>query len=154
MDIKSGVLRHPQIISLLEEHLSDMHATSPAESVHALDLTKLSTPDISFYSAWHEDTLLGCAAISQHCDKMAEIKSMRTTQASRNKGVAKALLNHLIETAKNRGYDELYLETGTMDYFKPARALYKSFGFTPCEPFADYQHDPNSTHMVLSLTKA
>jgi putative acetyltransferase len=151
MDIKSGILNHPQIISLLEEHLADMHATSPAESVHALDLKKLNTPDITFYSAWRNEQLLGCAAIKQHSPSMAEIKSMRTVHTARNTGIAKQLLHRLISDARTKGYRKLCLETGSMAFFEPARQLYRSFGFDTCPPFADYQPDPNSTFMQMSL---
>ena len=59
-------LSHPQVHALLEEHLEDMRATSPPESVHALDLSGLKHPTITFFSAWENDELLGCIAIKQH----------------------------------------------------------------------------------------
>lgn len=144
-------LSSPEIAALLKEHLADMHATSPAESVHALDLEKLKQPDITFYSAWRGKDLLGCAAIKHHSSDLAEIKSMRTSKVARSQGVASRLLQHVIELAMAKHYQVLSLETGTQDYFQAARNLYTKFGFVECDPFADYQTDPNSAFMTLSL---
>lgn len=146
-----GLLESPAVIELLQGHLDDMYATSPPESVHALDVSKLQAPDIRFWSAWQGDTLVGCVALKQHSPLMAEIKSMRSAPAARGKGVGRALLQFLLEQARHRGIRELYLETGSMDFFLPARTLYQSAGFTYCSPFADYPEDPNSLFMTKAL---
>jgi putative acetyltransferase len=76
---------------------------------------------------------------------------MRTASAHRRKGVAKQMLQHLLEEARRHGYTRVSLETGAMDFFLPARTLYVSFGFAPCPPFADYRDDPNSVFMTREL---
>ncbi|WP_234493774.1 GNAT family N-acetyltransferase [Vibrio maritimus] len=151
MDIIKDDLKGSQIKALLQEHLDDMYATSPAESVHALDIEALRQSNIEFWTAWRGEDLLGCIALKALDAKHAEIKSMRTSHQARGKGVAKSLLAHLEKEAEQHGYARLSLETGTEDYFTAARALYLSHGFVECEPFADYVLDPNSTFMTKTL---
>ncbi|MFZ3408463.1 GNAT family N-acetyltransferase [Vibrio chagasii] len=140
-----------EVIELLEEHLADMYATSPPESVHALDVDALKSPEITFFSAWKDSQLLGCVAIKELDAKHAELKSMRTSQCARNTGVASQLLQYVLDTASNRQYQRISLETGSEEYFKPARNLYEKFGFGYCEPFADYELDPYSQFMSIEL---
>lgn len=147
--------RH-DVRQLLSEHLADMFATSPAESVHALDHSALSAPSITFWTARDAGDLLGCGALklldpSPGSAKDGEIKSMRTTAKARGRGVATLLLRHILDDARARNLERLYLETGTDDYFAPARRLYARNGFTECPPFADYVLDPNSVFMELRL---
>ena len=151
MQIKVDKLSHPAVAKLLEEHIDDMNATSPPESVHALNREELQHPDTIFWTSWKENELLGCAAIKPISDSHIELKSMRTIAEARNKGVASALLLHIIVQVKNDGYQRISLETGSMSFFKPARELYKKFGFKYCSPFANYQPDPNSNFMTLEL---
>jgi putative acetyltransferase len=151
MRIELDDLTRPQVHALLQEHLDNMHAWSPPESVHALDLSKLRSPDISFWSAWEESTLVGCGALKQLTPSHGEVKSMRTPTALRRRGAGRALLAHIVAQARSRGYRRLSLETGTQAGFQPAQTLYRSFGFTPCGPFADYRDDPNSFFMTLRL---
>lgn len=150
-DIRLDDLSGEQIITLLEEHLADMQATSPPESKHALSLSDLKGASIKFWTIWDNDNLAGCAAYKAIDSTHAEIKSMRTTSSYKNQGVASKLLNHLIKDAKVNGYKILYLETGSMEYFKAARCLYKKHGFTYCDPFSDYIDDQNSQFMRLNL---
>ena len=133
---------------LLEEHLTDMYATSPPESVHALHMNALKHSAITFWSARENRVVLGCVALKALTLTHGEIKSMRTADKGRNRGVGSALLTHLIHQAKQRGYQQLSLETGSMEYFAPARRLYHKFGFEYCGPFADYAWDPNSCYMT------
>ncbi|EGQ8521349.1 GNAT family N-acetyltransferase [Vibrio parahaemolyticus] len=151
MRIEIDDLERPQVLALLEEHLQDMYATSPPESVHALDVSKLKLPSITFWTGWDGEQLLGCVAMSQLEDGHAELKSMRTTPSARKLGVASRLLNHVIEQAKHQGIQRLSLETGSMAFFEPAHRLYEKHGFVYCEPFGDYQPDPNSRFMTLAL---
>ncbi|EPD5572473.1 GNAT family N-acetyltransferase [Vibrio parahaemolyticus] len=151
MRIEIDNLERPQVLALLEEHLQDMYATSPPESVHALDVSKLKLPSITFWTGWDGEQLLGCVAMSQLEDGHAELKSMRTTSSARKQGVASRLLNHVIEQAKHQGIQRLSLETGSMAFFEPAHRLYEKHGFVYCEPFGDYQPDPNSRFMTLAL---
>ena len=151
MDIRIDDLSGPEIVELLQEHLRDMHRVSPPESVHALDIESLRKPEITFWTIWDAGILAGCGAIKELDPQHAEIKSMRTASSHRHKGVAKQLLQHLLDEAKQRGYTRVSLETGSMDFFMPARALYASFGFKNCSPFSDYIADPNSVFMTKEL---
>jgi putative acetyltransferase len=149
--IRVDDLSGPQIRALLEEHLRNMHELSPPESVHALDLEGLRSPGITFWTAWSGDELLGCGALKQLDSRHGEVKSMRTATAHRRKGVARAMLVHIMGEARRRGYTRLSLETGAPSAFEPARRLYASFGFAYCGPFADYTDDPYSVFMSIAL---
>jgi putative acetyltransferase len=152
--IQIDALTHPKVAVLLQQHLDDMYATSPAESVHALDLETLRKPDITFWTAWQQQELLGCGALKTLSTQHAEIKSMRTAREYLRKGVAAGILEHIILQAKARKLQHLSLETGSQPFFQPAIALYQTYGFTFCEPFADYKYDPNSKFMTLALGSA
>jgi len=141
----------PDVHALLEEHLRSMYQLSPPESVHALDVSRLKGPDITFWSVRDGDTLLGCGALKEIDPEHGEVKSMRTPQALRRRGAGRAVLIHILSEARRRGYTRLSLETGSMDAFLPAQKLYESFGFTYCGPFADYKPDPYSVFMTLAL---
>jgi putative acetyltransferase len=125
-----------------------MYNISPPESVHALDLDGLRKPEITFWTVWSGIELLGCGALKELDAHHGEIKSMRTAGAHRRKGVARAVLIHIISEARNRGYTRLSLETGSQPAFEPARRLYESFGFRECGPFDGYTEDPNSVFMT------
>jgi putative acetyltransferase len=151
MLIRVDDLTAPEVHALLDEHLRNMHEITPPESVHALDLTGLRAPEITFWTAWSRGALLGCGALKEHDPTHGEVKSMRTAAAHRRRGVGRGLLSHIIAEARARGYTRLSLETGAMEAFAPARRLYESFGFTCCAPFADYADDPNSVFMSRAL---
>lgn len=151
MIIKLDDLRGAKIAVLLQEHLQAMHALSPRESVHALDIEALRQPGISFWSAWEQDELLGCGALWELDATHGEVKSMRTAAAHQRKGVARALLMHILEQAQARGYQRLSLETGSMKEFLPSQTLYRSLGFEFCPPFGAYAPDPNSVFMSKVL---
>ncbi|MFE4194616.1 GNAT family N-acetyltransferase [Paenarthrobacter sp. NPDC056912] len=142
----------PDVHQLLSEHLADMFATSPAESVHALDHSALSHESITFWTAREDGVLLGCGALKMLSDGHAEIKSMRTTASARGRGVATLMLEHIVAEAGRLGYDRVSLETGTEEYFAPARRLYARHGFTECPPFGDYTLDPHSVFMELAVS--
>lgn len=140
--------------ALLDEHLRDMFATSPAESVHALDQTALEAPGITLWAAREEGRLLGVGALKDLGRGHGEIKSMRTSEEARGRGVAAEVLRHLVSQASARGWTRLSLETGSQDYFAPARRLYARHGFVGCEPFGEYGVDPSSVFMTLDLARA
>lgn len=140
-----------EVAAFLGEHLTDMYATSPAESVHALDVAALQAATVTFWTARLDGVLLGCGALKEIAPDHGEIKSMRTTSAARGRGVGAALLGHVVATAQARGYARLSLETGTQEYFAPARRLYLRHGFTSCGPFGDYTLDPNSAYFTREL---
>lgn len=151
MDIKIDDLTGAEVAELIGEHLHGMTLNSPPESIHALNLEQLRKPEITFWSGWEDNQLLGCGALKELNGQHGEIKSMRTSSSHLRKGVAKQLLHHIIEEAKQRGYQRLSLETGSMDAFEPARRLYESFGFQYCLPFSDYIEDANSVFMTMEL---
>ena len=149
--IKNDDLRGAQTIALLEAHRQNMFEHSPPEYVFALDLEGLRQPEITFWSAWESDEILGCGALKELGTTQAELKSMRTVAAHLRKGVAAKILEHIIAVGRSRGYTHLYLETGTAAAFKPAHALYERHGFVTCGPFGDYLEDPHSVFMCLDL---
>jgi putative acetyltransferase len=149
--IRIDDLRGPEITVLLEEHLRHMRRVSPPESVHALDLDGLRVPTITFWTVWEGERLAGCGALKELDPHHGEIKSMRTADALLRRGVAAFVLQHLFGEATRRGYRRLSLETGAMEYFEPARRLYRRFGFELCRPFADYVDDPNSVFMTMKV---
>lgn len=139
------------MLALLEEHLSDMYATSPPESVHALDVKALKASNNTFFSGWKQQQLAGCVAIKTLDTHSAELKSMCTAKPFRGCGVASQLLLFALEHAKMKEFSSVSLETGTQDYFFAARTLYKKFGFVDCGPFGSYSIDPNSHFMTRAL---
>jgi putative acetyltransferase len=154
MRIEIDDLSRPAVHGLLNEHLANMYELSPPESVFALDLSKLKSPDITFWTAWEGDDLLGCGALKELNARHGEIKSMRTPAKLRGRGAGRAVLGRIVETARERGYTLLSLETGTHPAFLPAQQLYRSAGFHECGPFADYEEDPHSLFMELRLAAA
>lgn len=142
--------RRDDVRALIAEHLADMRARSPEGSVHALDIEALVAPGMTFWTARREGALLGTAALKA-LSVDGELKSMRTSHAARRTGVARLLLEHAIAAAAARGWRRLWLETGSQEFFTPARSLYASRGFVECEAFEGYTPDPASTFMVLRL---
>ena len=151
MEIRVDDLSGPEIAELLQEHLRNIHLHSPPGSVHAMDLSRLRSPDITMWTAWEGAELLGCGALKELDAQHGEIKSMRTAYRHLRKGIATALLRHILDEARKRSYRRLSLETGSMAAFAPARNLYARFGFRYCGPFADYVEDPNSVFMTREL---
>ena len=154
MKIETDDLSRPAIWALLEEHLRDMHALGPPESVHALGLEALRRPEMTFWSAWEGELLLGCGALMALGNRHGEVKAMRTPDARRRTGAGRALLMHIVEVARARGYERLSLETGSVAAFTPAHRLYESVGFVRTGPFGDYTPDVNSVFMTLTLAPA
>lgn len=151
MIIRPDDLRGPEMARLIRAHLQEMHRHSPPESVHALGLEALRQPGVTVWSAWEGMALLGCGALKELDPAHGEIKSMRTATPHLRKGIAAALLAHIMDEARRRNYTRLSLETGSPAAFLPARALYARFGFEECGPFADYMADPYSVFMTRSL---
>lgn len=145
-------LARPAVRALLREHLADMTASSPAESMHALDLDGLLAPGMSVWTAWDGAELAGCCALKDLGEGHGEIKSMRTVPTLRGRGVAATMLGHLAAEARARSWHRLSLETGSQDEFAPARRLYARHGFVAGPPFGDYLPDPNSVFMSRDLS--
>jgi putative acetyltransferase len=155
MHIKIDDLQGPEIYALLKEHVRDLALHSPPESCHALDIHALRQSDITFWTAWSDQSsaaqLLGCGALKQLDAQHAELKSMRTDAAHLQKGVAQAILSHILQEAQERGYRRISLETGSVQAFVPALSLYAKNGFITCGPFAGYGLDPFSVFMTKVL---
>ncbi|MEM8809983.1 MAG: GNAT family N-acetyltransferase [Cyanobacteria bacterium P01_G01_bin.38] len=151
LHIREDDLTGKEIAAFLQEHLDEMNEITPPESVHALDLGALRAQNITFWSVWQHHTLVGCGALKELDASSGEIKSMRTAKAHRGRGIASRMLEHIIQAAEQRAYNCLYLETGAMPEFSPARALYTRYGFEYRGPFADYTDDPNSVFMTKTL---
>jgi putative acetyltransferase len=144
-------LSRPSVVALVEEHLRNMYELSPRDQVFAFAASKLKAPDISFWTAWDGELLLGCAALKELSSTQGEIKSMRTPSRLRRTGAGRALLKHIIDVARSRAYGVLFLETGRHPAFLPAQTLYGGAGFKPCGPFGPYRENGNSVFMSLTL---
>jgi len=143
--------RSPDVLALLERHFEFNRRHSPPEDVHALDASELAGDDVTFFSVREDGALLGMGALKQLDAAHVEVKSMHTTAAARGRGVARAMLAHLVETARASGYTRISLETGNQDAFAPARALYASLGFVPCAAFNGYWEDSTSVFLTMEL---
>jgi putative acetyltransferase len=151
LEFRDDDLSGPETQALLNAHLAHSAESTPDGFRFALDLDSLRTPDITFWTVWENQTLLGCGAMKEHGPTLGKIKSMHTASAHRRKGAAAAMVTHMICEAQSRGYMRLRLETGTEDGHAAARALYASLGFIPCDACGDYASSPHNTFMSLSL---
>ncbi len=154
MRIELDDVSRPQVLALLEEHLRNMYEITPPGQVFAFDANRLRAPGVGFWTAWEDDVLLGCAALQEISPTQGEVKSMRTPVNLRGRGAGRALLNHILQVARQWGYRELLLETGRHPAFMPAQALYRSVGFRECGPFGAYQESGFSVFMSLRLGDA
>ncbi|HYI25980.1 MAG TPA: GNAT family N-acetyltransferase, partial [Thermomicrobiales bacterium] len=144
-------LTGPEIAALLEAHTAELRSLSPPESKHAFDIEQLRRPEITMWSVWDGDTLVGCGALHDLGDGHAELKSMRVIASHTGRGIASMLLTHILDDARTRGFARVSLETGSMPFFEPAHRLYRKHGFEPCGPFGTYTDDPNSVFMTKQL---
>ena len=155
MHIIRGGLDDPRVIALLHTHVLRARAETAPGSAHALDLSGLRAPNVTFWSAWEReanvDELVAVGALKRLSDDHGEVKSMHTAEAARGRGIGSVLLRHIIAQAESSGMTRVSLETGAWPYFAPARALYARHGFVECAPFGDYRPDPNSVFMTLAL---
>jgi len=149
--VAPGDLSDPRVIEMLQQHATRARAESAPGSAHALDPEDLRAPDIRFFAGWDRDELLGVGALRLLPARHAEIKSMYTTAAARGRGIGSAILARLLAEARAAGMLRVSLETGSWDYFEPARRFYRRHGFRDCPAFGAYRADPNSVFMTLSL---
>jgi putative acetyltransferase len=151
MHIIEGGLDDPRVVAMLHTHVTRARAETARGSAHALDLAGLRAPEITFWSVWEGDAIVGVGALKRLSSDHGEVKSMHTAEAARGRGVGSALLRQIMATARAAGMSRLSLETGAWPYFAPARALYARHGFLECGPFGDYREDPNSVFMTRVL---
>ncbi len=138
---------------LLERHLVFATSHTPPQDVHALDVDALVDPAITFYGLRVDGELLAVGALKRLDDRHVELKSMHTAERARRLGIGRAMVEHLLAVARERGFARVSLETGSQPAFAPARALYASAGFAPCGPFGDYCPSPSSSFMTLKLSR-
>jgi putative acetyltransferase len=151
MRIVLGDFSDPRVTDLLRIHLTTARAQTAPGSAHALDVDGLQAPDITFWTIWEDETLLGVGALKRLSADHGEVKSMHTAEPVRRMGAGSAMLRHIIAAARACSMTRLSLETGSWDYFRPARAFYARHGFVECPSFADYVPDSNSVFMSLDL---
>ena len=146
-----GNFDNPEVNELLKKHFVELRSVSPAGSTHVLDTNGLKDPSIKFWSLWENNKLIGCGALKFLDKDHGEFKSIRVADEFRNKGIGERIINHLIEEAKKLKISKLSIETGSGDFFLPARKLFAKFGFKKCPPFAHYKEDPNSCYYSLNI---
>ena len=151
VEIQSANLDTPEFAALIDTHAELMLSLSPPGSCHFLPMDGLKRPDVTVWEMRDGEALVGCGALQHLSDTHGEVKSMHTLARHRGAGLGRKMLEHVIATARRRGYTRLSLETGSMDGFIPSRELYKAYGFEICPPFGDYVEDPNSVFMTLEL---
>lgn len=152
MDIRRGGLDHPDVVALLETHFEAMRANSPPGTCHFLDHSEFAGDDVRFYSVWEDETLLGCGALKIHGEALGELKSMRTADGARRRGVAARLLTHIEQEARDIGLSRISLETGTGETFDAAHALYRRAGYAFCKPFGDYEATEFNRYMTRAIS--
>ncbi len=151
MESIEGNFDNSEVNELLLYHFKELRSVSPEGSTHVLDIPGLKDPSIKFWSIWENSKLVGCGAIKFFDQKHGEFKSIRVTNEFRKKGYGEKILKHLLIKAKNLNLRKLSIETGSGDFFKPARQLFQKIGFKKCSPFAHYKEDPNSCYMNLDI---
>jgi putative acetyltransferase len=150
-EIREADLASAQARDLVRLHLEGMHAHSPPGSVFALDFAALTAPDVTVWAAWHTDKTAGIGALKDLRGGIGELKSMRTHPEFLRRGVASALLEHIIGAARVKGMQRLSLETGSGVYFEPALSLYRRRGFVDGDEFADYKRSEFNQFLHLNL---
>ena len=146
-----GNFDKPEVDELLRKHFIELRSVSPAGSTHVLDIDGLKNPSIKFWSLWENEKLMGCGALKFLNENHGEFKSIRVADQYRGKGYGKKIISHLIAEAKELKIKKISIETGSGEFFKSARNLFKNFGFKKCEPFSHYKTDPNSCYMTLEI---
>ena len=146
-----GNFDHPEVNELLKKHFAELRDASPEGSAHVLDIPGLKSPSIKFWSLWEQSQLIGCGALKFLDENHGEFKSIRVHDNFRGKGYGIKIINHLINEAKNLKIQKLSIETGSGDFFAPARKLFDNCGFEPCPPFAHYKEDINSLYLTKLL---
>ena len=148
-----GNFDNSEVNDLLNKHFLELRSVSPAGSTHVLDIDGLKDQSIKFWSLWENDELIGCGALKFLDDNHGEFKSIRIADKFRKNGLGTKIIDHLINEAKKLNIKKISVETGSGDFFLPARKLFKKCGFASCKPFAHYKKDPNSCYFYLDIKK-
>lgn len=139
------------LAQLMARHTADMHADTPAESIHMMDAGQLAIPEVAFFVGREAGVPVAMGAFKRIDAEHAEVKSMHVLLEARGRGLSRLMLDHLMAQAKGAGYKRLSLETGSQPMFLPAVRLYEKAGFDICGPFEGYGLDPNSIYMTRTL---
>jgi putative acetyltransferase len=151
LSIKRADFADPTLGVFLQAHLDELEPTAPAESRHAMDMRGLQVPDVRLWVAAVGGQIVGTGGLAALEPGHEELKSMRADPKRRGQGIATRILEHLLRDARGRRIRRISLETGSMAFFAPARALYAKAGFVVCAPFGSYVMDPNSVFMTKAL---
>ena len=146
MELKPNNFDNKEVHELLSRHFIELRSVSPEGSTHVLDIDGLKSPSIKFWSFWDNKKLIGCGALKLIDKTHGEFKSIRISNKYQKTGYGKKLLNELFKEAKKLNISKISVETGSGEFFLPARKLFLSSGFNPCKPFAHYTEDPNSKY--------
>ena len=141
----------PEVNQLLKKHFVELRSVSPKGSTHVLDIEGLQNKSIKFWSIYENHKLIGCGALKFLDSNHGEFKSIRVADSFRKKGYGKKVISVLFEKSKELGINKISVETGSGEFFLPARRLFKEFGFEECEPFGHYVNDSNSCYMSLEI---
>ncbi|MEU4017324.1 GNAT family N-acetyltransferase [Microbacterium sp. NPDC028030] len=144
----------PALAEFLVAHHAELEHTAPAESRHALVFERLLRPGVRLFAGFVDGRPAATGALAAVAEGHEEIKSMRTDPALRGRGLGRSMLAFLLADAEARGISRVSLETGSAEFFVPARAMYAAAGFRECGPFGTYLPDPYSTFMTLELAAA
>ena len=147
-----GNFDNSEVLELLNKHFIELRSVSPEGSAHVLDIEGLKDQNIKFWSLWEDNQLMGCGALKFLNKEHGEFKSIRVEDRFRKKGNGIKILKHLIFEAKKLNIKKISVETGTGDFFAPARKLFNKCGFKLCKPFAHYKEDPNSCYMSMLIS--
>jgi putative acetyltransferase len=153
LDIAIADPRLDDVRQLVEHHLKFGRSHSPPQDAHALEVDSLLDPAVTLFSIRRRGELVAIGALKRLDDQHAELKTMHTAEHVRGLGIGRAMLDHLLAVARERGFEDVSLETGVQEAFAPARSLYASAGFAPCEPFGDYRRSPNTTYMTMRVSE-
>ena len=153
MELREGGLDDPRVIALIAHHLAEARGSTPQDNAHAMGVDGLRRSDISFWTAWEGDTLLGFGALRHLSTEHGEIKSMRTAPDQLRRGVARAILAHLLSIAHARGYVRVSLETGTAPMFDAANRMYEAAGFVDGPVFGGYPKSAHNRFMTMPLAR-
>ena len=148
-----GNFDNQEVDQLLKKHFIELRSVSPAGSTHVLDIDGLKDPSIKFWSLWENEKLMGCGALKFLNENHGEFKSIRVADLYRGKGYGEKIITYLIQKSKKLNIKRISIETGSGEFFKSARKLFKKFGFKECKPFGHYKIDSNSCYMTLSILK-
>jgi GNAT superfamily N-acetyltransferase len=104
-----------------------------------------------YYFVELEGAIIGMGALHQIREKTGEIKRMYIRPAYRGKGYGKALLEQLLQKAKEFGYHSIYLDSAR--FMTAAHHLYRSFGFVERKEYPETEIPPQLRSHWLYMKK-